>query len=465
MSLRVVPFCLAAAIACGGAPRPRVPPPPPPDPAPHRTGVTQLIQPLVDAAIVGTIVVGLYDAGKTEVYGFGTGPGGKPPDGSTLFEIGSVTKVYTSLLLADAVQRKEVDLDQPVSELLPPGVTVPTGAAGQGNTPGAPITLRNLAVHNSGLPRLPPSLAAAPPNADPYAKYDEDALYKDLVRTHLDFEPGQRVTYSNYGVGLLGFALGKKLGGGYVTSLMHRVLEPLGLRDTTFAAPRALAARLAQGTDNDLQPVPPWTADALAAAGALRSSVHDQLALIDAELDAAAGGKGTLRRAMALTQEPQLQSADQNEGLGWQIDKDGRYWHNGQTGGFHSYVGFDPKTRRGVVILAATATTLLDGGADVLYRILAGEKAPAPSFPTQDKLAEYTGKYAALGETFTIEAAFPRLYLVAPNEPKTRLVPIGDDKFWIEQLQSVVVFERDAGKVTRLVFVVGGKQISAPRTE
>src|SRR5690349_25083261 len=84
---------------------------------------------------------------------FGKGPGGKPPTGSTLFEIGSITKVYTSLLLADAVQRHEVSLDTPVAELLPPGVTVPTKDKHV-------ITLRNLALHNSGLPRLPPSIAA-----------------------------------------------------------------------------------------------------------------------------------------------------------------------------------------------------------------------------------------------------------------------------------------------------------------
>ena len=108
---------------------------------------------MIDAELASGIVVGLYDAGKREVYGFGKGPGRQAPDRHTLFEIGSITKVYTSLLFADAVQRREVALDTPVAELLPPGVTVPTPDKHA-------ITLGQLALHTSGLPRLPPSIAA-----------------------------------------------------------------------------------------------------------------------------------------------------------------------------------------------------------------------------------------------------------------------------------------------------------------
>src|SRR5258706_9875041 len=123
MFRHVVGFAL---VACGSTSHPK--PPPVIDGAhdKHRDAVAALIQPMIDAEIASGIVVGLYDAGKTEIYGFGKGPEGKPPTGTTLFEIGSITKVYTSLLLADAIQRREVALDTPVAGLLPPGVTVPT---------------------------------------------------------------------------------------------------------------------------------------------------------------------------------------------------------------------------------------------------------------------------------------------------------------------------------------------------
>ncbi|MBA3541526.1 MAG: beta-lactamase family protein, partial [Deltaproteobacteria bacterium] len=345
---------------------------------PHRAAVAAQVTPYIDADIVSGVVVGLFDVGKIEIYGFGHGPGGKPPDGHTLFEIGSVTKSYTSLLFADAIQRREVELDTPLADLLPPGVTAPTKDK-------VAITLRHLALHSSGLPRLPPSFTTT--STDPYARYTEEALYRDLVQTELAITPGTQVAYSNFGAGVLGFTLGKKLGKGYQAMLAERVLAPLGLTETFFVTPPALAAHRTTGTNDDLTAVPAWNFAALAAAGGLISSVRDQLKLVDAELDAAAGTtQAPLRRAMKLTQEPQLETSGENEGLGWQIDKSGRYWHNGGTGGFHAFVGFDPKTKRGIVVLASTSTTMIDHLADTLYDVLDGTAKDPVKFPTSAQL-------------------------------------------------------------------------------
>jgi CubicO group peptidase (beta-lactamase class C family) len=443
--------------ACGGSPRHAPPPrPAPAAPTPHKTAVSNVIQPMVDAEIASAMVIGLYDGGKTEVYGFGKGPGGAPPTATTLFEIGSVTKVYTSLLFADAIQRREVALDQPVSELLPTGVSVPT-------RDGAAITLKHLALHSSGLPRLPSSIA---PNApDPYAKFDEETLYKDLAATKLEFAPGQEIVYSNYGVGLLGFALGKKLGTGYARALTDRILTPLGLKDTFITVPAAAAARRATGTNTDLKPVAPWTFDVLAPAGALISDAHDQLALIGAELDAAAGGKQPLRAAMRLTQEPQLDNQGPNEGLGWQIDAKGRYWHNGETGGFHSYLGFDPKTRRGIVILSATALMPLDNLADVLYDALAGKTPPPVVYPTPEQLAPYAGHYDFQGMKINVVVTGKRLYVEGPGEGPIRMVPLSDKAFWLQPLQSIAIFEKKDDKVAQIVFQIGEHQLIANRID
>ena len=439
---------------------PVIAPPPAviPDAGRHREPVEAQVKPLLDAELVNGLVVGLYDDGKTEIYGFGTGPNNAAPDGTTLFEIGPVTKIYTSLLLADAVQRREVDLDTPVAELLPPGVTVPIRDK-------VVITLKHLGLHSSGLPRLPPSLVAHSADPDPYAGYSEDALYHDLIQTELETTPGTQVTYSNYGAGLLGFVLGKKLGGGYAKVLEDRVLRPLELKDTFLTVPAALSARRASGTTDDLAKAAPWTFDALAGAGALVSTARDQLRLIEVELDAAAGSSLPLRHAMKFTQEPQLDRTGDNEALGWMIDHTGRYWHNGGTGGFHAFVGFDPKTKRGVVLLASTATAIIDRLPDAMYQVLDNAPPPPPKLATAADLAAFAGTYELSGTKLQVVADGKRLYLEGPGEPRHRMASISDHEFWIEVLQSIAVFEKDGDKVTRVVFGIGGHTLVAPRVD
>ena len=418
------------------------------------------VRPFLDAELVSGVVVGLYSAGKIEIYGFGKGPNNAPPDGATLFELGPVTKVFTSLLLADAVQRREVSLDAPLAELLPPGVTVPIRDKVE-------ITLKHLALHSSGLPPWPPSVAARGNAPEVLAHYGEDALYNELIRLELQATPGTQIAYSNFGAGLLGFVLGRKLGGGFAKVLGDRVLRPLDLKDTVLTVAPAAAARRAAGTTDDLAAAPPWTFDALAGAAALWTTARDQLQLIDAELDAAEGGSRPLRRAMKLTQEPELDRAGQNEGLGWMIDSAGRYWHNGSTAGFHAFVGFDPKTKHGVVVLASTATSLVDRLAAAAYKILDDPSAPPEpaKFATPADHARFAGTYDLAGSRLSVIAVGKRLYLEGPGEPRHRLSPLSDHEFVIESLQSIAVFEKDGDKIARMVFGIGDRTIAAPRVE
>ena len=424
----------------------------------HREAVAALVKPLIDAQISSGIVVGLYDAGKTEVYGFGKGPDGTPPTGDTLFEIGTITQVYTDLLFADAIQRREVALETPLSDLLPPGVTAPSIQ----NAPH--ITLGMLAVQTSGLPRLPPSLEHRANPQDPYAGYNEDRLYADLIHADLVAAPGSQIVPSTFGAGVLGFVLGKKLGGGLVPVMQQRVLTPLGLSSTFFTVPPAAKAHRQVGTNIDLAPVPNWTWDTLAGAGGLISSATDQLRLIDAELDAASGSKQPLRGAMRLSQEEQIPGqAGANEGLGWQIDSLGRYWHNGGTGGFRAFIGFDPKVRRGVVILSSSAVSLVDHIAQDLYKVLANEAVTPVTSPPVDQLQQYTGTYQ-LGQfklVFTIKDG--RMYITGQGEAPLRIIPISDHEMWFEEQQAIVVFEKEDGKVARAVFVIGPQRIAAQR--
>ena len=451
-------FAVFAAAACSHSSHAIAPPVIAPDSGRHHEQVEAVVKPLFDAELVSGLVVGLYDDGKTEVYGFGSGPNNVAPDGTTLFELGPITKIYTSLLLADAVQRHEVELDTPVAELLPPGVTVPVRDK-------VLITLRHLALHGSGLPRLPPSLVAHSADPNPYATYGEDALYSDLIRTELEATPGAQISYSTYGGGLLGFALGRKLGGGYAKVLADRVLRPLELKDTFVVVPPAQSARRAAGTNDDLAKVAPWTFDALAGAAALVSTAHDQLRLIEVELDAASGGSLPLRHAMKLTQEPQLDRTGNNVSLGWTIDGTGRYWHNGSTGGCHAFVGFDPKNKRGVVLLASTATSVIDRLPDALYQILDNASPPAAKLATAADLAAFAGTYEVSNIKLQVVASGKRLYLDSAGEPRRRMAPISDHDFWLEGLQTVAVFEKDGDKVARVVFGLGRRALVAQRAE
>ncbi|HEX4418243.1 MAG TPA: serine hydrolase domain-containing protein [Kofleriaceae bacterium] len=442
--------------ACGGSSH-VAPPPILPDEGKHHDDVAAQVKPYLDAEIVGGLVIGLYDAGKIEIYGFGKGPHDAPPDGTTLFELGPATQVYTSLLFADAVQRKALELDTPVADLLPPGVTMPTRDQ-------IVVTLRHLVMHASGLPRWPPSLAAKMQAPDPYAGYDEDALFRDLIRTELINPPGSTISYSNYGAGLLGFLLGKKLGGGFPKLVTDRILVPLELKDSSIGPPPpALAARRAQGTTDDLAPAQPWTFDAMAGAAGLVTSARDQLKLIEAEQDAAAGGSLALRHAMKLTQEPALDRTGDNEGMGWNIDSAGRYWHNGGTGGFHAFIGFDPKTKHGVVILASTATTLIDRLADAMYKML-DSAPPAPvAFIAPAQLTALAGNYEINGTKLAVAIEGGRMYFGGAGEPHHRMVPLSDHEVWIEVLQNVAVFEKEGDRVVRLVLGVGDHMFAANR--
>ncbi len=455
-------LAIAVLVACGGAPRPVGPVKTAVDTdpqGPHRAAIAAQLQPMIDGELARAIVIGIYDAGKLEIYGFGTGPGGTAPSGHTIFEIGAVTKVYTALLLADSVQRQEVALDTPVGELLPPGVTAPVRDK-------RVITLHHLVDHSSGLPPLPPSITAASPPDNPLAGYDENRLYADLVRTQLVAVPGDRILISEYGSGLLAHVLGRKVGSSATAAIEARIVKPLGLSDTFFAVPAADAARRAQGSDSDLAPVKPWSWGVLAGAGGLYSSARDQLKLIDAELDGAAGSRQTLRPAMKFTQEAQLQGTDANIGLGWQIDREGRYWHTGTTNGFHAFVGFDVKARRGLVILAASATPIIDQVSGRLYKILAGEAVANPTLPTAAQLADYAGAYNFSGAKLDVKVDGKRLYVEGPGEPRIRMMPISDHEFWMQSLKAIVVFQRGSdNKIVGAVFVVGDQQMAAPRME
>ena len=257
---------LAWAVALGAAIAVSAQTPPPaaaakPWVVPADAEIRKILADRIDTQHQGVgIVVGVIDAhGRRFVsYGVSDKADGRPVDQRTIFEIGSMSKVFTSLLLADMVQRREVKLDDPVAKYLPAGVKVPERGGRQ-------ITLIDLATHTSGLPRLPTNLAPKDPG-NPYADYTVAQLYAFLSSYSLPRDIGSQYEYSNLGGGLLGHVLALRAGTDYGALVRQSITGPLGMTSTTIALTPEEKARLAIGHDAALARTSNWDIPTLAGA-------------------------------------------------------------------------------------------------------------------------------------------------------------------------------------------------------
>jgi serine-type D-Ala-D-Ala carboxypeptidase/endopeptidase len=309
------------------------------------------------------LAVGVLGAARAATVGVGhVEAGGHRVDGETSFQIGSVTKVVTALLLAVAVVRGEVTLDQRLDTLIPLAAN---------HRDGPPITLGDLATHTSGLPRLPPGLwrQARRNRHDPYASFTTGDLVQALTAPP-KLPAGRTVRYSNYGAGVLGEALSRAVDLPYRQLVADRITGPLGMSRTGVDRP-SMGDNTAEGHSRRRRPVDDWHLPALAGAGALRSTAADMLAFLDAHLEPASS---PLAQAIELSIAPrhQLRGA-LRIGLGWHVlDRRRRapvWWHNGGTGGFFSFVGFVPDTQVAVAVLTNTARSVDQLGMQLLTDI------------------------------------------------------------------------------------------------
>jgi CubicO group peptidase (beta-lactamase class C family) len=218
----------------------------------------ELVKPLLEKKKLNQVVIGVIDReGKRHILIYGEKPSElEKLDGDTIFEIGSISKVFTSLLLADAVVRGEVKLNDPVKKLLPDSVEVPKHDDQE-------ITLEELACHCSGLPRAPGNLLArmlgsSKTYVDPYQDYDEKMLYDALKKVKVKTPDRNKADYSNLGGGLLGFALSKKLGRSYEGLVLERIAQPFGLHDSKMTLSQEESKRLIAGHDMWGQPAHNW---------------------------------------------------------------------------------------------------------------------------------------------------------------------------------------------------------------
>jgi serine-type D-Ala-D-Ala carboxypeptidase/endopeptidase len=407
------------------------------------------------------IVAGLVDKNGATVAAWGRREDGKPEEvnGDTIFEIGSITKVFTSLLLQDMSDRGELQLDDPISKFLPASVTVPSRN-------GRPITLLSLATHTSGLPRLPPfSIWHMIWHSDnPYADYTVEQMYDFLSSYKLPRDVGSKSEYSNLGMGLLGHVLALNAGTNYEALVVNRICLPLKMESTRITLTPELQARYAVGHNAAGVRVSNWDIPTLAGCGALRSSANDLLKLLSAEMGLA---PSALSNAMQKTQTPQGASGFMSEiGLGWQIDnEDSIIWHNGGTGGYRSYMGFNKDKSLGVVVLANSANDVDDIG----KRLLHPPKQRVVAQIDYSVYDRYVGQYQCSWSPesfFTIIRRGNRLMAKLAQQSTFEVFPESATDFFYTVVDAQLTFvTNETGSVTHLILHQNGANLKAEKVK
>lgn len=393
------------------------------------------------------IVVGVIDSNGRRVIAYGSlaKNDNRRLDGDTVFEIGSMTKVFTSLVLMDMAGRGEVTLNDPISKYLPSSVKVP-------ERNGRHITFADLSTQSSGLPRLPANMHPKDPN-NPYADYSVQHMYDFLSGYQLTRDIGSQYEYSNLAVGLLGHVLSLRAGMSYEALVRARISDPLGMADTRITLTPEMKARLASGHNEALAPVENWDLPTLAGAGALRSTANDILTFLAANL-------GFIKTPLAqdMADETSIRRPtpipDTEIAYAWHIQtKDGKsiIWHNGGTGGYRTFMGFDPQARVGVVALANVSTPA--GVDDIALHLLNPSNALlkiAP--PTQHKeitldpklFDRYVGVYQLEPSALlTVSRDGGMFYTQLTGQPRVQVFAESDRKFFLKVVDAQLTFEVD----------------------
>ena len=261
-----------------------------------------------------------------------------------LFEIGSITKVFTAGLLAQLVDEGAVQPDDPIQQYLPVSLHQP-------EQDGVAPTLLHLANHTSGLPRLPSNMDLSNV-ANPYKSYDQEKLYQYLAQEQiLESVPGKINVYSNLGFGLLGRILTLQTNQSYEALIRERIAKPLGM-DRTWVTVPSLQHQLVPGRDAQGNVTSNWDFNALVGVGDIKSTVEDMTAWLRANMQEAAPQHAIWQQC----QQPTFAVDERlSLGLGWHISPGAQgpvYWHNGGTGGYRSCVALDAENEVGVIVLS-----------------------------------------------------------------------------------------------------------------
>jgi len=416
-------------------------------------------KPLAEAAVPtartlshGGIVTAESKDGEVRYAAAGHLPGTAPEH--LIFEIGSISKVFTGLLLAQAVTEHKVTLDSTIAQLLGKDQRFADPRVGA-------ITLRQLSTHTSGLPRLPENFGVGVKKGDPYASYDREKLLAGLAEMKLPGDGPFELDYSNLGVGLLGDLLSRVYDKPWEDLVKEKITGPFGMNDTVIALSPEQESRFVPPYDGDKK-VKAWNFDALKGCGALRSTASDMVIFGKALLHPE---QTPLKDAIALMEQPQTKAGD--IGLNLMISVlDGKkiYEHNGGTAGFRSFLQVEPGTGTVRVLLANNAHAPLE-------KVLADARGEKPrvrdsgTLLTKEQLAAYPGIYKMNEHVkFTMVLRGDQLWTKLTGQTFLRLFPHElPDRFFLKAVAAEIQFTRGEQSVTELTLFQNGRTLKAQK--
>ena len=403
------------------------------------------------------IAAALYANGKTTYYshGFANAETKELVSPKTLFEIGSITKTFTNLLTAQRIEKGKISLDDPIQKFLPASVKVPESG-------GKKITIENLATARSGLPRMPDNFAPAD-NQNPFVDYTKKELYEFLNKYTLTREPGSSYEYSNLGMGLLATLLDNQKT--FSQLIEEGITRPLMMNQTFLNTPDNKLPHVAQGYSANI-PVKAWTwtdQSVMAGAGGLISNTEDMIKYLIANLNES----GPLGKSLAMTHQPRHDAGGANMeiGMGWHILNKTIVWHNGGTGGFRTFAGFNAKTKTAVVVLTNSNTGADDLGFHLLDNSLP-LKTQRPTVAVDEKtLKDYVGEYELTPQfKITVTLKDGSLFAQATGQSAFEIFPESQKKFFYKVVDAQIEFVRDEkGGVEKLLLYQNGATMGAKK--
>ncbi len=398
-------------------------------------------------AVVNENGTKFYNVGKTSKHA-----DAKAVSETTVYEIGSITKLFVGILLAEAVKRGEVKLDDPISKHLPENVATP-------KLDGKEITLLDLTTHHSSLPRLPGNFSPKTME-NPYSDYTVKQMYEFLGQVKLTKEIGSQYAYSNFGVGLLGHILSLKAKMPFEDLVKARILKPLEMNDTAIVLNQAMKANLALGHNLEGRQTLNWDLDALAGAGALRSTASDMAKFISANL-----GLTKTPLAISLAEAQVMRKSRERPaakiGFGWHGDPLSNrmlLFHGGGTGGYVTFVALDWEKKAGVFVATNSTAKSDDIGVHILENNFPLRSIKQSIALNETVLEKYVGEYE-LAPTFTIVITRDgkQLFGQATGQPKFELFGEKEDVFFLKAVEAQVTFSKDAsGKIISITLKQGG---------
>jgi len=394
------------------------------------------------------IVVGIYENGKTQYYAYGVANLNtkEPVTSKTLFEIGSITKTFTTSMAAMLSLEQKLNFGDPAQKYLPSKMVLP-------ERNGKAITLEHLATAHSGLPRMPLNFQPKDPS-NPYIDYREEELTYFISNYELTRDPGSEYEYSNLGMGLLGYIVTRINEKTYSNSLEQLITKPLKMNQTYINGQRTEKSMASGYADN--LPMKAWTWDdqsVITGAGGIVSNAEDMMKYMIAQIN-----PNPLLKPFVLTHQPRAEAGKMKIGYGWHIRDENIVWHNGGTGGFRSFAGFDKTKNKAIVILTNSTTGADDLGFHLLNDQYALKELKKPVKLDETLLKEYVGVYE-IAPTFSITVTYDNeaLSIQATGQPKFNIYAESETKFYLKVVDAQIEFKRnDSLIVDQLILYQNG---------